>query len=254
MLLLLRFFPFLTVLVLAAGSLLLFWSKANSVIIILATCLFLFFLLSKLAGWAWRKVDFWVLFGVPYFFILSFLAFLLFLETDGIKIVTVILGLLLLWLFTENLFHFNYLPGVYQVNALEYLSLVINVTGVFFVTASLLAGKLFLGLPLWFLLLIFCLISFGLLASTFWICKFERAKIIRLALGGTVLVGEMFLVLSWLPVSFFANAAFLTIFFYLFFGLLRAHFFGKLSHAVHRRYILAAFCLTIIVIVTARWM
>ncbi|MFH1252949.1 MAG: hypothetical protein V1664_01300 [Candidatus Uhrbacteria bacterium] len=253
MLLLLRIFPFLLVLTLIGSWAALFWLAAPPLLVILITCLVSLFLLAGLAGWSFKKSDFWFLLGIPYFLILSFFSFLIFLEAGIIKSVAAILVLLLVWLFAENLFNFVHRRGAYQVNALEYLTLVINITSVYFITASLLASKLFLGLPLWFLTGVFSLIIFGLVASTFWVCKIEKKKILLLALSGGVLAGEIFLSLAFLPVSFLVNAAFITIFFYLFFGLLRAGLFGKLSAVVWQRYLLAAVIFFVLVASTARW-
>jgi len=253
-LLLLRLFPSVIALVMVGGVMTFFWSGFNPLMVIAATLILLFFLLAKLAGWNWQKPDFWFLLGVPFFFSFSSFCILLFLEGEVIKIGLAILSVMLLWLFTENLFNFVYLPGAYQVNALEYLTLVINIISAFFISASFLALRLYFGLSLWLLVPVFCLLAFSLLVSTFWVCKTEKDKILPVAFGGMILAGELFVALALLPTGFLPNAAFLAVFFYLFFGLLRSFFSGKLSSTIWQHYILAAIIFIGLIIGTARWM
>lgn len=253
MLLLFRLLPSFIALIFVGGVSVVFWTSFNPLIVSLITLFLLFFLLAKLAGWSWQKTDFWFLFGVPFFLIFSFFLLIFFLEGEIIKISLAGLVVFLLWLFAENLFNFIYLPGAYQVNALEYLTLVTNIISAFFIAAGFLAGRLYFGTSLWLLTPVFGLLVFGLLFSAFWIGKIDKNKILITAIGGAVLASEFFTALIFLPTGFFPGAAFLAVFFYLFFGLLRAYFSSKLSSLVWRRYLLAALVFLFLIIGTARW-
>ena len=212
-----------------------------------------FFCLAKLAGWSWQRADFWLLISTPFsFIVLSFFA-LLFLEGEVLKIILGLITVALLWLFAENLFNFVHLPGAYQVNALEYLTWVLNLLSVFFLATGFFALRLYFGLPFWLLIIVFLLAMFGLSTSTLWVEKIESSKILPLGIGAAVLSSEFFVVLALLPIGFLSNAAFLSIFFYSFFGLTRAFLSGKLSSAVCRHYLLAAVLFSFLIIITTRW-
>jgi hypothetical protein len=253
MVVILRAIPILSGLTMALGAMALFWFPGWALLISALALLILFFLLAKLVGGDFRKNDFWVFLGIPFFLALSSFFLLFFVEGTGMKVLIISLATFLLWLFAENLFTYLQLPGAYQVNALEYLSLVMNVVSVYFFTTGLLAVRLFLGLPLWLIAPLFALMIFGAIVATFWICKIERERLKPNALGGALLFTELFVVFVWLPSGFFPNAALLTLTFYLFLGIVRANLLGKLNRRVFKRYLLATAVLAALIIWTARW-
>lgn len=253
MLVFLRTFPILSGLTMAVGAMALFWFPNHPFIVSVLSLIVLFFLLAKLAGWNFKKNDFWVLFGIPFFLALSSFCLLFFVEGSSMKIIIITLATCLVWLFAENLFSYLQLPHTYQVNALEYLSLVINVVSVYFFTTGLFAARLFLGLPLWLTVPLFAGAILIMIFTTLWICKIDKERLKTNTLGGTVLFVELFIVFTLLPSGFFPNAALLTLIFYLFLGIVRANLLGKLNKAILKRYLLAAVVLAVIVVWTARW-
>jgi hypothetical protein len=174
-------------------------------------------------------------------------------EGAGLKILIIALTTFLLWLFAENLFTYFHLSGAYQVNALEYLSLVMSVIEVFFLSTALFALRLFFGFPLWLIVPFFAIVIFVLSAAVLWLCKIEKEKIIAHALGAAAISSEVFLALAFLPGGFFSNAAVLTLIFYLFFGIIRASLLKRLNAKILKRYLLAVGLILILVILTARW-
>ncbi|MFA4917550.1 MAG: hypothetical protein WC560_12890, partial [Syntrophales bacterium] len=203
MLVFLRTFPILSGLTMAIGSMALFWFPGQPFIVLVSALAVLFFLLAKLAGWNFKKNDFWVLFGIPFFLALASFFLLFFIEGSTMKVLVITLATFLIWLFAENLFTYLQLPNAYQVNALEYLSLVINMVSVYFFTTGIFAARLFLGLPLWLTLPLFAGAIFLMIAATLWICKIEKDRLIPSALGGTILFTELFFVFTLLPSGFF---------------------------------------------------
>jgi len=253
MLVALRTLPFFAAVVMAVGAMALFWFPGQPFLVIGATLVVLFFILAKLAGWSFRTADFWSFFALPFCLALSSLFLLLFVEGQGMKILIIVLATFLLWLFAENIFAFLYLSNSYQVNALEYLSLVVGVISVFFITTAFFALRLFFGFPLWLIVPFHAMIVFILFASVLWICKIEKTRLLSNTFGAVLLLAELFLCLAFLPASFFANAALLTLFFYLFLGIVRAHLLHRLNQTVLKHYLLAVGLITMIVIITTRW-
>lgn len=261
MLLALRALPFFTATIAAIGGMALFWFPTRPFLIIGATLFLLFFLLSRLTGCSFRSLGTvqdktmkaWSFLILPFALAVSAFSLLLFIESQGMKVLIIVLTVFLLWLFAENIFAFLYLSGVYQVNALEYLSLVVGVVSVFFFTSALFALRLFFGFPLWAIVSVHIVFIFAVSSSVFWICKAEKEKILPNVLGMVLLSSELFLCLSFLPAGFFSNAALLTLFFYLFFGIVRAHLLRRLSQTVLRRYLLAVCLIATIVVFTSRW-
>ncbi|MFA6131786.1 MAG: hypothetical protein WC702_01795 [Patescibacteria group bacterium] len=253
MLVFLRALPILAGLTMAIGSMALFWFPGHPFIVIGVALLILFFILAKLAGWSFNKADFWSFFALPFCLAVSAFSLLLFVEGRDMKILIITLATLLLWLFAENIFSFLYLSSTYQVNALEYLSLVMGVVSVFFVTAAFFALRLFFGFSLWLIVPLHAVFIFALFASVLWVCKIGKEKIIPNAFGAVLLLAELFLCLAFLPASFFSNAAILTLFFYIFLGIVRAHLFNRLSPMVLKRYLLAFGLIAVVIVLTAKW-
>jgi hypothetical protein len=253
MFLFLRFIPILVALTAIVGSMALFWFPTHFFLVTIVALLVLFALLNQLNSWDFKKIETWIFSSTPFLLALSSFILLWFLEDSGIKILVIFLLTFLIWLFTENLFTFLHLPGAYQVNALEYLSLVVSVVSFYFFTVALFAARIFLGVPLWILVLFFVVFVFILSASTFWICKVEKEKVFNNAIGGTVLLAEFFAALSFLPTGFFPNAGLVTLIFYLFLGIVRSHLLGKLTKTVLKRYLITACVMAVLIIITARW-
>lgn len=253
MLLFLRILPVLLALVTALGAMTMFWLPAYSLLTMVVALAVFFILLKFLVRRPWRGAEFWIFVGTPFFFVASSLVLLLFLESAGMKVLVITLSTFLVWLFSENLFIYQYLPNNYQVNALEYLASVINVVCVYFFTAALFALHVFLNLPLWLTAPFSALVFFVAIFSSLWLAKIGKERIWPNTLGGTVLFTELFIVFSFLPSGFFPSAALLTLIFYLFLGIVRAHLRGKLNKAVYQRYLLASAIFILMIIWTARW-
>lgn len=253
MLLILRGLPVLIALVTALGALAMFWFSPHSLLAMVIALVVLFVLFKFLVKRPWQSAEFWVFVGTPLFFIASSFALLLFLESAGLKVLVITLSTFLIWLFSENLFVYQYLPKNYQLNALEYLASVINVICVFFFTAALFALHVLLNLPLWLTAPFSLLVFFVAIFSSLWLAKIEKERLWPNTLAGTVLFTELFIASSFLPSGFFPNAALLALIFYLFLGILRASLRGKLNKAVYQRYLLASAIFILVIVWTARW-
>lgn len=219
-------------------------------------CIVVPVLLSRLLLFEFRRPAFWVFLGVPLFLIASAFLFFLFLEADIAKWLVSLSVVLAVGLYAENLFTFYHLPSAYQAYSLEYLSLVISIMSAFFFTSAANGAHLFLRdlVPLWIpAVIVFVAVLFSTLAM-FWVSKvgFETSR--RYALFGALLMTELFVVLTFLPTSFVANAAAFATLLYLYLGLMRAHVLEKLGTTVVRRYAVTTLLLLFVIFGTAQWL
>ncbi len=248
-----RVTPFFSALAVALGMAAPLWVPVHPVVSLGIALIIAFCLLSHLGGWKFQEPRFWFLMGSPFMLVCSSYTLALFLENDLLKMGLGAVTALLVFFFAEHLFTFLHLSAAYQMRAIEHVSLVVNVVSFFFASASLFGFRLFLSLPLLLLAPVCFLASLFLLASTLWICKVERHRLLPYAFGGALMSTEFFVAMSFLPSGFFTNAALLSIFFYLYLGLSRASVLQKLSPVVMRRYLAVSIFLVIVVVSTARW-
>ncbi len=247
-----RITTFLLAAVLAAGfSVLIFWPSAVLFAVLLFLCVPL--LLGRLLLWRVRKASFWIFWSQAIFFTVSALLFYLFLEDQGMKLLLGISTVVLMWLYAENLFTFHHLPAAYQAYALEYLSLVLTLVGVFFLVSAGFGAQLFLQLPVWLPAIAVFLATAITTLGVFWVSKIDLRSSRGFALMIAVVMTEFYIALSMLPTSFLANAAAFTCGLYLLLGLSRAHHLERLSKEVLRQYLIVGGGLLVLVFATARW-
>ncbi len=203
--------------------------------------------------WKPQSVAFWSFFLTPLFFLGASLFFFLFLEFTAIKLLLGVVVTLGVWLYAENLFAFYHLPSSYQAYALEYLSFILFLTGMFFFTAGTYAVQLFLLLPVWIPALMVFWISLFAIEGVFWVSKIVPEKGRVFAFVGAVLLTEVYLAVSMLPTFFLVNSAVFTIFFYLYLGITRIHLLDKLSSSLLKRYLFVSATLLLALFLTASW-
>lgn len=248
-----RTIPFLVGLLVALGLVLLpGWSSGYAWIAI-ALIAALVFATGSLAGWG-RDLERWGHVAItPLGFLVSLLLFLLFLELAWLMILVGLVSALFLFLYFEHLFRFIHLPGTYQPYALEHSSLVLHIASMYFLAVAFYGAQTFLQVPAWMLAVVFAVVSGLLVYETLWVGKLRDTHAVHVAMVGSVVLGEIFLVLSLLPTSFYVNAAAIALMFYMLLGLLRADLLKKLTTLVLRRYVLLGGVLLLVIFLTARW-
>lgn len=210
-------------------------------------------MLARMLNFEFRSITFWIFLGTPLFFIVSGLFFFLFLESWP-PMILLFGGLTLgLWLYAENLFTFYHLPSSYQAYALEYLSFILFLLGMFYYASGAYAAQLFLLLPLWVPALAMFWFTLFAIAGVLWVSKIPPQIGAKFAWIGSILLVQVFLALSFLPISFFVSAALFTLAFYLYLGLSRIHLLDKLSDTVLRRYLAIGAALSLTLLLTATW-
>lgn len=256
MILLHRITPFFVGLISALGFVALLTLSANPFYIFGSALLLVLLLLIRLVGFRPGHFSFWTFIGTPFLFLASSYFLFLFFEGRPEQISLAVCTSLLIFFFAEHLFNYLHLPGNYQAYSIEYLSLALNVLTIFFVSAAGFGLNILLQLQhlgVLVMSILFFLISLFVIYSTLWVSKVESKKTKRYAWAGAVLTTELFAVLTFLPTGFYTAAAILTLFFYLFLGLMRAHFLDKLSALVLRRYLLTSVILLVVVLIFSRW-
>lgn len=255
MILLHRITPFFIGLSVAAGFGVMALLKGQWISLVLALVCWAVsvLLLARLVGWNVRSFQFWYLVGTPAVFSLSSYAAFLFLEHSAERVFLALLTALLVFFFSEHLFHYIHIPARYQAYAIEHLSLVLTVLTIFFLSSVGFGLQFLLQLPVAFLSLNFFLLSLFVIYGTLWVSKVDHGRAWPYAFAGAVLTTELFSVVTFLPTGFYTNAAVLALFFYLFLGFARAHFLDQLSRGVTQRYLLVGSVLLAMIVGTARW-
>lgn len=196
---------------------------------------------------------FWNFLLTPTLLLVSSFAFFLFLEgAVGMYVLAGIVSVLQL-IYGEHLFFYFHQPSRYRVYTIERVSLVVSVSTVFLLSSALFGLLILVQVPLWILAPLFFLVATLVVYGTLWVSKVDAKRAPPYALVGAVLLTQMFIVLSFLPVAHTTNAAVLTTFLYLFLGLSRADFMGRLTRAVFLRYLFFTIVVSAIILITTKW-
>jgi len=253
MLVFFRAIPYAVALVVSLGFVWMIWQPAWFWIGAVVAWIFCLYLCARLVSFDWREKTYRFFLLTPVLFLASSLGVFLFLESFWLQIALGIVTAACLFFFTEQVFYYLHLPVRYQAYTIEHLSLVLHVLVLYFCASIGFGLQLFLQIPLWLIAPVIFLLMCYMLAATFWVSKIEHDLVRSTVIAGAVLITEFFLALSLLPSGLYVNAAILTIFFYLFLGLTRAHFFENLSRIFLRRYLLIACGLLVLIVGTAQW-
>ncbi len=201
-----------------------------------------------------REFEFWYFLGIPLLYLLASFGMIFLFEQPISSFLLAVVSVVFLVLFAEYLFQYTHLPSQYQPYSIEYLSLLLNVLTVFFLSSVAYGTNLLIQTPLWLLAPIFFLLSLFVLYGTLFVSKAEGARLRPYAIAGSILTTEFFVTLAFLPSGLYTNAALITLFFYLFLGLTRAQVHHKLSASVVKRYVGTALVLLIIIVLSTDWL
>ncbi len=211
-------------------------------------------LYARLLHFRVRTFQFWHFLGTPLLYLVSAFGMIFLFEQPLSSLVLAVASVLFLMLFAEYIFQYTHLPSQYQPYSIEYLTLLLNVLTIFFLSSVAYGLHLLIQTPLFLLSFFFFLLSFFILYGTLWVSKTDDARARPYALAGSILTTEFFVTLAFLPSGLYTNAAFITLFFYLFLGLTRAQVQHKLSSTVVKRYIGMAVILLLIILFSTDWL
>lgn len=253
MIILYRLSSFAVALISIVGFGLLIKGVAHPIVVTFITVFLCAIVLARLLGWQARTFQFWHLLGTPTLFFLATFGNLFLLETPIVQIGLCAFTTVLLFIFVEHVFSFIHLPTQYQPFTLEYLSQLLHVLSVFFLSTLGFGLLLFLQIKLWMLCVLFFPFLFFIVYGTLWAGKVEARSVKVYALASAVLMTEFFATISFLPTGFYTNAAFLALGVYALLGLSRADALRKLSKQVVIRYALLFVVLTAVIASTSQW-
>ncbi len=211
-------------------------------------------LYGRLLHWRVRTFQFWHFVGTPIIYLLSAFGMIFLFEQPISSIALAVISVLFLVLFAEYIFQYTHLPSQYQPYSIEYLTLLLNVLTIFFLSSVAYGLHLLIQTPLFLLSFFFFLLSFFILYGTLWVSKADDDRSRPYALAGSILTTEFFVTLAFLPSGLYTNAALITLFFYLFLGLTRAQVHHKLSSTVVKRYVGVAAILLMIILLSTDWL
>ena len=225
----------------------------HPVVVILLSLMCVLFLMARLLKFEMQGFSFWFFLGTASIFFLSTFGILFLFENMAASIVVALISTALLTLFTEFVFLYTHLPSTYQPFSLEYLTLLLNLLSIFFFTCFGFASRLLMQSPLYVLAIFFFLVSFFLVYGMLWVSKAETRHVRFYAFFGAILFTELFIAITFFPTGFYTNAAFMTIFAYVFLGVSRAHAIRKLTKAVVRRYLITSLLLLLFIGLSSQW-
>lgn len=205
----------------------------------------------------------------PFFFTTWSLGLLLFLGTPLARHTLILTLATLLIFFWENVWRFAWAPARYNPEALENVSIALNTVTLWF------AGNFFFTLLLdpsivqfqsgWLTELfrehvILIAVAVVLISAflmdyrTIWVARYDAGKVRLLLIVTSLLIGEMFWVLNFMPHRVEVKSFFLVLFYYLLTNLGRAHLDGNLTGDLLRRYGYLSLLALLTVLISAKWL
>jgi hypothetical protein len=145
------------------------------------------------------------------------------------------------------------LSSRYQAHSLENISTHLSLLTVFLVASSFFSLRIFLGVPLWLLIISF---GFILALATYQLIWSSDTKLVTswpYISVITIVATEIFWAVGFLPTSVYVNGLVVTISYYLMTGLARNWLLGIQEGKVIKRYLLISTITLIIILATAKW-
>lgn len=160
---------------------------------------------------------------------------------------------ILLFMHLESNFLYLYYPAKYQLHSRENISEYIAITIVFLTLCSFFQLIIFINMKVWILLIIICILIFGLQYYLFWLQKINHPMILISSLISSLIMGELFFTMNLLPTSIYVSGISLTLIYYI----INKFNFAFFNNNLHKKFILRqtifVSVLLIILLVSARW-
>lgn len=207
------------------------------------------------------KPGWWHALFTPSLLVVSATGFLLFLGSPLARQLAIVFVAWLLLIFWENLWRLYWDSARYHPESLENVSLAMNTVVVwsaanaFFnilldpTVLPLILAERALALSTAVMLVIVFLLDY----RTIWVRRYAEDRVWLLLMVQALIVSQLFWATNFLPHGLEVKAFLVTLAYYLFTNLGRAHFEERLSFAVLRRYAYVATAVLLFVLVTSRW-
>ncbi|OGY44903.1 MAG: hypothetical protein A2729_03935 [Candidatus Buchananbacteria bacterium RIFCSPHIGHO2_01_FULL_39_14] len=216
-------------------------------------CFLIILSLFQLTGKKIKNEKFWRYLITPILFFLSGTTFFVFLDgiyfRQGVAIALVIalavyLEVIFLW-FCERL--------KYQAHSLENISVHLNLVTIFLTASSLVGLVIFIGLPLWLMIIIFVFFVTLLNYELIWSSGVAPKLGWLYSLVITLAMTEIFWAVNFLPTSVYVDGLIISLSYYLITGLARNWLIGVKEKKVIKRYLFVSLICLLIVFLTAKW-
>lgn len=249
----LRFLNFVIAGLIFGGFLILIFRPDFFYFIPVVMCILLAAEIWLLCGRNWRAPELRYFVCFLLLFLISSLLFFGFLGNKWLQYGLAALAAGFMLLFLENLYLFFNQPLRYPVFALTNLSRYFGLLTIFFFSVSFFQLLIFLAFPLLPLLFLVFLANAAVLRHFFWVNKIpaEKAWFWTGFLG--LLIAEMFLITSILPISVYSCAIIVLLTFYLLSSLSFHHIIGSLQPILVKKYLLATGTFFILILAVSQW-
>lgn len=218
-----------------------------------ASLLVLAFCLSRLIDLPRSDFGFWNFLLVPVGLLAAAgFAFIFFESTTWTWILAGVVSFLE-WVYAEHVFAYFHQPSRYRVYTIERVSMTMAIVSTFLGSSGLFGLLILLQLPLWLIAPVFFVLMTFTMYSVLWVSKADPEQGATSSFVGGLLLTEVFIALSFLPVGHMTNGSVLTVCFYLFLGMTRASLLGRLTRPVVLRYLLFALTVALVALSTTRW-
>ena len=200
-----------------------------------------------------RKAAFWNFIITPFLLVNSGLAFLVFLEGESTKQLVTMITTISVWIFLKVTFLYFFFRPKYEPHTLENISSYLNLVAVFLFSSSVFNFIILLQVPAW-QGAIGSMVVIGLLSyQLFWIGDLGFRTQWRTLAVITLVTGELFFAVSFLPTSVYVNGLLMTLGYYTMTGLARNWLLNIRERWVVVRYLLISFSILVIILLTAKW-
>jgi hypothetical protein len=249
-----RFIPLLSAIVFIAGGLFMLSNRtyvlaiSTTIIFVLLLCIVWFFWVRSLSFF-----DRWLFIITSVLFVVTGLAFFIFLEKPIAHYAFLLLIGIVLGVYLENAYHFIFLTERYEVSSVGNVSSYVHVLTIFFGTVALFDARFFFSLPLAYFLIIAFVFGYGSMFSLLWSQKFSRRTLWWYALILSSLYTQILLALSFWPHVPLVKGIVATAISY---GILQASVHsmsGVLTFNKVMRLSVIVVCIIAITLVTAQW-
>jgi len=197
--------------------------------------------------------NFFLFFATPIFLVLGQFIFVLFLEGKLLRHIVAVVPTIMLGIFLENTYvHFQkkekYEPHS-MGNILSFLSLII----LYLFAASHFGFIVHLNLSLWIATFIIIFVTFVITEQVMYFHGISFQKSWPYLVIVSLVEGEFFWVINFLPSSLYVNAFIITIVYYMMIGVSRNHLLGMLNRSVFLRYFFISIVSLSVALITAKW-
>lgn len=123
------------------------------------------------------------------------------------------------WIWLESLYLFWQRPKYYQPYSLQRIANYAYLIELFLLVTAVIGLQILIQVPLWQMLLVIMAVVWAIQYDYFLLHKLDKQEGLIIALIGTIMAGELYLVLNLLPTHFYMYGIIISLFFYIWLGI-----------------------------------